>query len=160
MLFRSFTRIDGKRYATPMFLVLIAVGSTDLLFALDSIPATFGVTEEPFLVFSANAFALLGLRALYFLLAQLLERLVYLSLGLSVILIFIGVKLIAIYAHEINHSIPKIDTSVSLLVIGVILFICTVASLIKTRKDPSLKAHAGRLVGHSSTDEGKSTPSA
>jgi tellurite resistance protein TerC len=150
-----FTRIDGKRYATPMFLVLIAVGSTDLLFALDSIPATFGVTEEPFLVFSANAFALLGLRALYFLLAQLLERLIYLSLGLSVILIFIGLKLIAIYAHEINHSIPKIETSISLLVIGVILFICTVASLIKTRKDPSLKAHAGRLVGHSPTEEGK-----
>lgn len=144
-----FTRIDGKRHATPMFLVLIAVGSTDLLFALDSIPATFGVTKEPFLVFSANAFALLGLRALYFLLAQLLERLIYLSLGLSVILVFIGFKLIAIYAHELNHSIPKISTGLSLAVIGVILAICTIASLIKTRQDPTLKAHAGRLVGHS-----------
>jgi tellurite resistance protein TerC len=81
--------------------------------------------------------------------------LVYLSLGLSVILIFIGLKLIAIYAHEINHSIPKIETSISLLVIGVILFICTVASLIKTRNDPSLKAHAGRLVGHSPVEDGK-----
>lgn len=148
-----FTRIDGKRYATPMFLVLIAVGSTDLLFALDSIPATFGVTKEPFLVFSANAFALLGLRALYFLLAQLLERLVYLSLGLSVILVFIGFKLLAVYFHEINHSIPKVSTSLSLIVIGVVLVLCTIASLIKTRRDPSLKAHAGRLVGHSHDDE-------
>ena len=77
---KLFVRIDGKRWATPMFLVMIAIGATDLLFALDSIPATFGVTQEPFLVFAANAFALLGLRALYFLLKGLLDKLVYLSL--------------------------------------------------------------------------------
>ena len=81
---KLFTHIDGKRVATPLFLVMIAIGSTDLLFALDSIPATFGVTQEPYLVFTANAFALLGLRALYFLLKGLLDKLVYLSLGLVV----------------------------------------------------------------------------
>ena len=99
---------SGKRYGTPMLLVMIAIGATDLLFALDSIPATFGVTQEPFLVFSANAFALLGLRALYFLLKGLLDKLVYLSLGLSAILVFIGTKLILLYGHEVNESIPKI----------------------------------------------------
>ena len=97
---KLFTRIDGKRVATPLFLVMIAIGSTDLLFALDSIPATFGVTQEAYLVFTANAFALLGLRALYFLLKGLLDKLVYLSLGLSIILIFIGVKLVLLWAHE------------------------------------------------------------
>ena len=91
---RLFTRIDGKRLATPLFIVLIAIGSTDLLFALDSIPAVFGVTEEAYIVFVANAFALLGLRALFFLVKGLLDRLVYLSTGLSIILAFIGVKLV------------------------------------------------------------------
>ncbi len=85
---------NGQRVVTPLFLVFLAVGSTDLLFALDSIPAIFGITQDPYLVFTANAFALLGLRALYFLLARLLERLVYRPLGLAVILVFIGVKLI------------------------------------------------------------------
>ena len=87
------TRIDGKRVATPLLLVMIAIGSTDILFALDSIPAIFGLTKEPYIVFTANAFALLGLRQLYFLLDGLLDRLVYLSIGLAVILGFIGVKL-------------------------------------------------------------------
>ena len=136
----------GKRYGTPMLLVMIAIGATDLLFALDSIPATFGVTQEPFLVFSANAFALLGLRALYFLLKGLLDKLVYLSLGLSVILIFIGMKLILLYAHEVNETIPKISTSISLVVIAAILVISTVASFIKVRKDPTARAHAGRIT--------------
>ena len=138
---------NGKRYATPMFMVMVAIASTDLLFALDSIPATFGVTSETFLVFSANAFALLGLRALYFLVKGLLDRLVYLSLGLSIILMFIGVKLIMTYLHEEFTSIPKIPTSVSLGVIGTILVIATVASLVKTKSDPSAKAHAGRITG-------------
>jgi tellurite resistance protein TerC len=141
---KSFTKIDGKRYATPMLLVMIAIASTDLLFALDSIPATFGVTQEPFLVFSANAFALLGLRALFFLLQGLLNKLVYLSLGLAFILIFIGIKLILLYAHEVNDVFPKIQTNVSLVVIALILIISSVASLIKVRKDPSAVAHAGR----------------
>ncbi len=83
---KLFTRIDGRKAVTPLLLVMVAIGSTDLLFALDSIPATFGVTQEPYLVFAANAFALLGLRALYFLLKGLLDKLVYLSTGLSIIL--------------------------------------------------------------------------
>jgi tellurite resistance protein TerC len=141
-----FTHIDGKRVATPLFLVMIAIGSTDLLFALDSIPATFGVTQEAFLVFTANAFALLGLRALYFLLKGLLDKLVYLSLGLSIILIFIGVKLILLWAHETNSAFPKIDTGVSLAVIAAILLVTGLASWIAVRRDPSLTAHAGTVT--------------
>ena len=144
---KLFIRQNGKRYATPMFMVMVAIASTDLLFALDSIPATFGVTSETFLVFSANAFALLGLRALYFLVKGLLDRLVYLSLGLSIILMFIGVKLIMTYLHEEFTSIPKIPTSASLGVIGMILLVATVASLVKTKSDPTVKAHAGRITG-------------
>lgn len=143
---KVFTRLNGKRIATPMFLVMIAIASTDLLFALDSIPATFGVTQEPFLVFAANAFALLGLRALYFLLKGLLDKLVYLSLGLSVILMFIGVKLIMTYLHEEFAQIPKIPTLASLAVIGAILLISTIASFIKVKRDPKAHAHAGRVT--------------
>jgi tellurite resistance protein TerC len=131
-----------------------AIGSTDLLFALDSIPATFGVTSETFLVFAANAFALLGLRALYFLVKGLLDRLVYLSLGLSFILMFIGIKLILTYLHEEFTSIPKISTPLGLAVIGIILVTSTIASLVKTKSDPTAKAHAGRVTG-SKGDEGK-----
>lgn len=143
---KIFTRVNGKRIATPMFLVMIAIASTDLLFALDSIPATFGVTQEPFLVFAANAFALLGLRALYFLLKGLLDKLIYLSLGLSIILMFIGVKLILTYLHEVWYEVPKIPTVGSLSVIGLILVVSTVASLLKSKKDPTAIAHAGRIT--------------
>jgi tellurite resistance protein TerC len=143
---KIFTKIDGKKLATPMFLVMIAIASTDLLFALDSIPATFGVTKEPFLVFAANAFALLGLRALYFLLKGLLDKLIYLSLGLSIILMFIGVKLIMTYVHEVWKEVPKIPTVASLVVIGIILVVSTVASLVKSKKDPTAIAHAGRVT--------------
>ncbi len=143
---KAFTKVNGKRIATPMFLVLTAIASTDLLFALDSIPATFGVTQEPFLVFAANAFALLGLRALYFLLKGLLDKLIYLSLGLSIILMFIGVKLIMTYLHEVWYDVPKIPIVVSLLVIAAILIISTVASLIKSKRDPNAHAHAGRIT--------------
>ena len=144
---KIFTKINGKKLATPMFLVMIAIASTDLLFALDSIPATFGVTQEPFLVFAANAFALLGLRALYFLLKGLLDKLIYLSLGLSIILMFIGVKLIMTYLHEIWYEVPKIPILLSLSVIGLVLVVSTVASLIKSKRDPSAIAHAGRITG-------------
>ena len=144
---KIFTKVNGKKVATPMFLVMVAIASTDLLFALDSIPATFGVTQEPFLVFAANAFALLGLRALYFLLKGLLDKLIYLSLGLSIILMFIGVKLIITYLHEIWYEVPKIPTLVSLSVIALILIVSTVASMIKVRRDPSAHAHAGRITG-------------
>ena len=101
----------------PMLLVIIAIGSTDLLFALDSIPAAFGVTQNAYLVFTANAFALFGLRALYFLLKGLLDRLIYLSLGLAAILVFIGVKLVLTWAHETWSQVPKIPTLASLGVI-------------------------------------------
>ena len=150
---KAFTKVNGKRIATPMFLVMIAIASTDLLFALDSIPATFGVTQEPFLVFAANAFALLGLRALYFLLKGLLDKLIYLSLGLSIILMFIGVKLIMTYLHEVWYDVPKIPIVVSLLVIAAVLIISTIASLVKSKRDPSAVAHAGRVTG--SHDEKK-----
>jgi tellurite resistance protein TerC len=143
---KTFIKVDGKRLATPMFTVMIAIASTDLLFALDSIPATFGVTQEPFLVFAANAFALLGLRALYFLLKGLLDKLIYLSLGLSIILMFIGVKLILTYLHEVWYEVPKIPTVGSLSVIGLILVVSTVASLLKSKKDPTAIAHAGRIT--------------
>jgi tellurite resistance protein TerC len=143
---KMFIKLDGKRFATPMFMVMIAIATTDLLFALDSIPATFGITSEAYLVFAANAFALLGLRALYFLIKGLLDRLIYLSLGLSVILIFIGVKLIWNYVYyEKFIEIPKIQTNVSLLVILVILVVTTVLSLIKSSRNPEMKATAGRM---------------
>lgn len=140
------TRRDGRRMVTPLMAVLIAIGSVDLLFALDSIPAVFGVTSEPYIVFTANAFALLGLRALFFLVKGLLDRLVYLSTGLSIILAFIGMKLILHWGHvDIDPRIPEINTYLSLVVIIGILVIVTVASLAKTRNDPLAKAHAGSL---------------
>ena len=148
------TRVDGRRMVTPMMAVLISIGSVDLLFALDSIPAVFGITREPFIVFAANAFALLGLRALFFLVKGLLDRLVYLSTGLSIILAFIGVKLVLHWAHvDINPNIPEVDTYVSLGVIVVILTVVTVASLIKTRQDPTAKAHPGSLRASPPRDE-------
>jgi tellurite resistance protein TerC len=139
------TRLGGRRVLTPMFLVLLTIGTTDLLFALDSIPAVFGVTEEAYIVFVANAFALLGLRALYFLVSGLLDRLVYLSTGLAVILAFIGGKLVLHYLHLQNDDIPEISTNQSLVVIGVVLTITTIASLIKSKRDPTARAHAGTL---------------
>ncbi|GAA1284450.1 TerC family protein [Saccharothrix xinjiangensis] len=143
---RLFTRENGKRVGTPLVIVLVAIGGIDLLFALDSIPAVFGVTEEPFIVFAANAFALLGLRALFFLVKGLLDRLVYLSTGLAVILGFIGVKLILHWAHvDLSPDVPEIPTPVSLGVIVAILVVVTVASLLKTRRDPAAKAHPGSL---------------
>ena len=142
---RMITRVDGRRVATPLFVVLIAIGSSDLLFAMDSIPAVFGVTEQAFIVFAANAFALLGLRALYFLVSGLLDRLVYLSTGLSLILAFIGVKLLLHYGHLQNDAIPEVQTSTSLLVIVVVLGITVMASLVKSRRDPEARAHAGSL---------------
>jgi TerC family integral membrane protein len=142
---RLITRIGGRRVLTPLFLVLVAIGSTDLLFALDSIPAVFGVTDHAYIVFVANAFALLGLRALFFVVSGLLDRLVYLSAGLSLILAFIGLKLILHFLHLHDHAVPEISTGLSLVVIVVVLACTTVASLVKARADPSLRAHAGRL---------------
>ena len=142
---KLFIKENGKRFATPLLLVMIAIGATDLLFALDSIPATFGVTQEPFLVFAANAFALLGLRALYFLMKNLVQKLIYFSLGLSFILVFIGIKLMLLWAYEEFDAPTKISTNISLIVIGSIIAISTIASLIKSKRDPSAVAHAGRM---------------
>ena len=145
---RLVTHENGRRVLTPLFLVLVAIGSTDILFALDSIPAVFGVTEEAYIVFAANAFALLGLRALYFLVTGLLDRLVYLSTGLSLILAFIGVKLVLHWGHLQDDAVPEISTGASLVVIMVVLAVTTVASLVKARRDPDARAHPGSLRDH------------
>ncbi|MEJ3744691.1 TerC family protein [Actinomycetes bacterium KLBMP 9797] len=145
---------DGRRMFTPLLLVMIAIGTTDLIFALDSIPAIFGITEEPYLVFTANVLALMGLRQLYFLLGGLLERLVYLSLGLAVILGFIGVKLVLEALAENNLPFlnggehigwaPHIPIWLSLTVILGTLVVATVASLVKSARDAKRElAHAG-----------------
>lgn len=137
-------RHGGKTYLTPMLLVILALGSTDLMFAFDSIPAIFGLTKEPFLVFAANAFALLGLRQLYFLIDGLLERLVYLHYGLAAILGFIGVKLVLHAMHENSLSfinggqgfnVPDIGIPASLGFIVVTLIVTVIASIIKSRSD-------------------------
>jgi tellurite resistance protein TerC len=146
---RLWVKDNGKRLMTPMFLVIVALGTTDLLFALDSIPAIYGLTQQPYLVFTANVFALMGLRQLYFLLGDLLKRLVYLSQGLAFILAFIGVKLFLHALHEnelpfINGgehvAVPEIPTLLSLGVIVVTLVITTIASLYKTRVDVKKEA--------------------
>ena len=145
---RLVTRESGRRVLTPLALVLIAIGGTDVLFALDSIPAVFGVTRETYIVLAANAFALLGLRALFFLVSGLLDRLVYLSTGLAAILVFIGVKLVLHFAHEHRPGIPEISTGLSLAVIAAVLAAATIASIAATRRDPRLRARAGSLRSH------------
>jgi tellurite resistance protein TerC len=142
---KLFVKENGKRLVTPMFIVVLSLGMTDLLFALDSIPAIYGLTDEPYLVFTANVFALMGLRQLYFLIGDLLKRLVYLSYGLAVLLAFIGVKLIFHAMHEnevpfINGGepvpwAPEIPVWLSLLAIVGILGVTTVASLMKDARD-------------------------
>ena len=128
---------NGKRVVTPLLIVFVAIAGTDVLFALDSIPAVFGITRDPFIVFATNAFALLGLRALYFLIHGLLDKLVFLSIGLSIILGFIGVKLIITWIHEdINAAVPHVPTGISLSVILGILVITTVASLVYSKRHP------------------------
>ena len=125
---RLISRSGGRRVVTPLFIVFIAIGGTDILFALDSIPAVFGVTSQPYIVFTANAFALLGLRALFFLVTGLLDRLVYLSAGLALILAFIGVKLILHWGHGLDPRVPEITTGLSLAVIAVVLAVTTVTA--------------------------------
>lgn len=141
---RSFVRDNGKRAVTPMLVVIIAIGTTDLLFALDSIPAVFGLTRQPFLVFAVNAFALMGLRQLYFLIGGLLNKLVYLPLGLAVLLLFIGAKLILEVLHTDSLpfvpgaqriDVPVIGPGISLGVVVGVLAITVLASLVKTRHE-------------------------
>ncbi len=156
------TEIDGRRVFTPVIVVLIALGTTDLLFALDSIPAIFGITQEPFLVFTANVFALMGLRQLYFLLGDLVDKLVYLKYGIAFILAFIGVKLFFHALHEnevpfINGGqhvewAPEIGTFLSLGVIVAAMAVAVIASLIKLavdrRRGPSAEERARLLEEH------------
>jgi tellurite resistance protein TerC len=139
---KLYVKRGSKRLMTPMFLVILALGTTDIVFALDSIPAIYGLTNQPYLVFTANVFALMGLRQLYFLLGDLLNRLVYLSFGLAVVLWFIGVKLLVHALHEnevpfINgghhFDVPEIPTLLSVGVIALTLIVTTIASLTKTR---------------------------
>ncbi|PSK86205.1 tellurite resistance protein TerC [Murinocardiopsis flavida] len=156
-------RIDGVRVVTPMLLVMIAVGLTDVLFALDSIPAIFGITQEPYLVFTANAFALMGLRQLYFLIGGLLNKLVHLSKGLAIILGFIGVKLILHALHETTDlHVPEIPTEISLLVILATLAITTVTSLISSKRTAAAAAEGAAAEGGAAAEKepeaGESSP--
>lgn len=138
---------DGVSYFTPMLIVFLAIGTTDVMFAFDSIPAIFGLTHDPFIVFTSNVFALLGLQQLYFLLGAMLDKLAYLPIGLSVVLAFIGVKLILEALHGnslpfINSGrpmtgVPEVPTWLSLLVIVVAIGLSALASLIKSNKDNS-----------------------
>lgn len=156
---RLLTVEDGRRIATPVLLVFLAIGSTDLLFALDSIPAVFGVTSEPFLVFAANAFALLGLRALFFLIEGLLERLIYLSIGLALILALIGVKLILLFLHQdITQTVPELPTPISLGLILLILIATTIASMLRARAHPEQRAHPGAIHIHRNHSDDNSPP--
>ncbi|MFE7391138.1 TerC family protein [Streptomyces sp. NPDC057582] len=137
---KLFIRNNGKRVLTPLMVVMLAIGTTDVLFALDSIPAIFGLTQDPYIVFTANAFALMGLRQLYFLIGGLLKKLVHLSYGLSVILGFIGVKLVLHALHESGVHVPEISIPVSLGVICGVLVITTITSLIANKKQAAAEA--------------------
>ncbi|MEV7235434.1 TerC family protein [Streptomyces sp. NPDC051020] len=148
---KLFIRINGKRVLTPLMVVMLAIGTTDVLFALDSIPAIFGLTQDPYIVFTANAFALMGLRQLYFLIGGLLKKLVHLSYGLSVILGFIGVKLVLHALHESGVHVPEISIPVSLGVICGVLVITTITSLLANKKQAA--AEADREAGKSSRVE-------
>ncbi|WP_430866835.1 TerC family protein [Demequina aurantiaca] len=165
---RMTVRELGKRMVTPMLIVVIALGTTDVLFALDSIPAIFGLTKDPYIVFTANAFALLGLRQLFFLVDGLLQRLVYLHYGLAAILAFIGVKLVleALHVNSVSWIndgepfawAPAISTATSLMVILGTLTIATVASLVATRKQrvgATVGAPEGSAGSKDASDDGE-----
>ncbi|MGP9695075.1 TerC family protein [Brachybacterium sp. AOP25-B2-12] len=153
------TRIDGKRMFTPMLLVFVTIGLTDVMFAIDSIPAIFGITQSPFIVFTANLFALMGLRQLYFLLGGLMDRLVYLHFGIAAILAFIGVKLIfhamhesplwpadSAFGHFVHDYVPEIGTIASLCVIIGAMAIATIASLLSGKRPaPAQDGNGGRV---------------
>lgn len=139
-------KIDGKWVFTPMVIVVISLFMTDIVFALDSIPAIFGLTTEPYIVFTANAFALMGLRQMYFLLDGLLDRLIYLSYGLAFILAFIGVKLTLHAFHEQGFNVPEVSTQLSLLVILVTLIITVITSLRASGKTRALPVAIGEEI--------------
>jgi tellurite resistance protein TerC len=160
---KPFVKENGKRLVTPMFIVILALGTTDLLFALDSIPAIYGLTQEPYLVLTANIFALMGLRQLYFLIGGLLQRLVYLSYGLAILLGFIGVKLILHAMHEnelpfVNGGehiawAPDIPILVSLGVILGILAVTTVASLAASKRGVEVDSPLAKALDETEQNE-------
>jgi tellurite resistance protein TerC len=141
---RLLTRAGGRLMATPLFLVVAAILTVDIVFALDSIPAIFGITDSAYLVFTANAFALLGLRALYFLLTGLLDRLVHLHYGLAILLGFIGTKLVLHFLHGVWSAVPEIPLPLSLAVIVGVLATTTVTSLRSTRHTAGRPREADR----------------
>lgn len=151
---KLFIRNNGKRVLTPLMVVMLAIGTTDVLFALDSIPAIFGLTQDPYIVFTANAFALMGLRQLYFLIGGLLKKLVHLSYGLSVILGFIGVKLVLHALHESGVHVPEISIPVSLGVICGVLVITTITSLVANKKQARADAAAEAEKADDTADKG------
>ncbi len=137
-------RIDGRRVITPMLLVILAIGSTDLFFALDSIPAVFGLTKETYIVFAVNAFALMGLRQLFFLLHGLIDRLIYLNRGLAIILVFIGIKLVLEAVHgTTNLNIPQPSVAISLTFIIGVLAITALISVRAVKRNPELARAVG-----------------
>ncbi len=147
---RLMLRENGRRVLTPLAVVVVAVFATDVVFAVDSVPAVYGITSDPYLVFATNAFALLGLRALYFVLQGALSKLVHLGYGLAAILAFIGAKLVLHWAHGIWTNVPEIPTPVSLVVIVVVLAAVTATSLYATRAggDARASAHLAEPGGH------------
>ncbi len=137
-------RENGVRMLTPLALVVFAILGTDIVFAIDSVPAVYGITGDPYLVFATNAFALLGLRALYFVLEGALGRLRHLGYGLAVILVFIGVKLGLHWAHGVWEQVPTVPTLISLIVIVAVLATVTVTSLIADRRDTKRRHQSAR----------------
>ncbi|EGE45189.1 TerC family protein [Streptomyces griseus] len=158
---KLFIRNNGKRVMTPLMVVMLAIGMTDVLFAVDSIPAIFGLTQDPYIVFTANAFALMGLRQLYFLIGGLLKKLVHLSYGLSVILGFIGVKLVLHALHESGVHVPVVTIPFSLAVIGGVLVVTTITSLVASKKMAAAEAEEARKAEAAgpSEEESKSVSS-
>ncbi len=156
-------KFDGKKALTPLFVALVAIGMIDVMFAFDSIPAIYGITPEPYLVFTTNAFSLMGLRQLYFLLDGLMDRLVFLSYGLGLILAFIGGKLLLHALHENNLpfinggenvAVPEIPTVMSLVVIVGILTVTVLASILKNKRDRNMGAIDTRATRYDWDDEG------
>ncbi|MGK4064642.1 TerC family protein [Rothia sp. HC945] len=150
---KLFTMENGKKVMTPMLLVMVAIGGTDVLFALDSIPAIFGLTQETYIVFTATAFSLMGLRQLYFLIDGLLDRLIYLSWGLSVILAFIGVKLILHALHENNLPFINDGQPVHVIEVGIGMSLAVIIGILVVTVLASLLSPKGRALRRESQDE-------
>lgn len=137
---RLFGKVDGRRALTPFAVVVVAVFATDVVFAVDSVPAVYGITEDPYLVFATNAFALLGLRALYFVLESLLSKLRHLGYGLAIILVWIGTKLALHWAHGVWKDVPEVPTVLSLVVVLGVLATTVITSLVADRRDRSRRS--------------------